>query len=89
LTSTNSYQNSRGISSRIVGGRQAVPHSHPWQVLLNDRGKFCGGEVLKNYLRIRSFNLLASVLSANWIITAAHCVDGYICIFLLIEKVCS
>jgi hypothetical protein len=29
---------------RIVGGRQATPHSHPWQVLLNDRGKFCGGK---------------------------------------------
>lgn len=28
---------------RIVGGRQTVPHSHPWQVLLNNRGQFCGG----------------------------------------------
>ena len=33
-----------GIASRIVGGRQALPHSHPWQVLLNNRGKFCGGK---------------------------------------------
>lgn len=32
------------VSSRIVGGRQAVPHSHPWQVLLSGQGKFCGGK---------------------------------------------
>jgi len=43
LTSANTNSWSRGISGRIVGGRQAVPHSHPWQVLLNDRSKFCGG----------------------------------------------
>ncbi|CAF3624692.1 unnamed protein product [Rotaria sp. Silwood1] len=60
LTSTNGYRFSRGVSSRIVGGRQAVPHSYPWQVLLNDRGKFCG----------------ATILNANWIVTAAHCVNG-------------
>ncbi len=43
---TNSYRFSRRVSSRIVGGRQAVPHSHPWQVLLNAHGKFCGGKLL-------------------------------------------
>jgi len=43
LTSANNYKFSRGVFGRIVGGRQAVPHSHPWQVLLNDLGKFCGG----------------------------------------------
>ncbi len=43
LTWTNGKRHSRGISSRIVGGRQAMPHSHPWQVLLNNRGQFCGG----------------------------------------------
>lgn len=32
------------ISSRIVGGQQAIPHSYPWQVLLSDRGRFCGGK---------------------------------------------
>jgi len=44
----------RGISSRIVGGRQAVPHSHPWQVLLNNRGQFCGGKKLDSLLVTRS-----------------------------------
>lgn len=34
----------QSIFSRIVGGQQAVPHSHPWQVLLSDRGRFCGGK---------------------------------------------
>ena len=43
FTSINGYRFSQKIFSRIVGGRQAIPHSHPWQVLLNDRGKFCGG----------------------------------------------
>ncbi len=43
MTWTNENQYYREISSRIVGGRQAVPHSHPWQVLLNIRGQFCGG----------------------------------------------
>jgi hypothetical protein len=43
VTWTNENRYYRGISSRIVGGRQAVPHSHPWQVLLSNRGQFCGG----------------------------------------------
>lgn len=43
LTSIDPTRLSRGGFSRIVGGRQAAPHSHPWQVLLNDRAKFCGG----------------------------------------------
>ncbi|CAF5108971.1 unnamed protein product, partial [Rotaria socialis] len=43
ITSTDGHRYARVVSSRIVGGRQVVPHSHPWQVLLNDRGKFCGG----------------------------------------------
>ncbi|UJR31118.1 hypothetical protein I4U23_018626 [Adineta vaga] len=60
ITSIKDSTSFRRVSSRIVGGRQAVPHSHPWQVLLNIYGKFCG----------------AAVLNTNWIITAAHCVNG-------------
>lgn len=49
---------------RVVGGHDAVPHSWPWQVLLiNDRGEpFCGG----------------SIISAEFILTAGHCVAGSI-----------
>ncbi|CAF0799229.1 unnamed protein product [Rotaria sp. Silwood1] len=60
LTWTNSNQYYIDISSRIVGGRQALAHSYPWQVLLNNRDQFCG----------------ASVLNTRWLITAAHCVNG-------------
>ncbi|XP_078525399.1 chymotrypsin B-like [Lissotriton helveticus] len=44
--------------NRIINGEDAVPHSWPWQVSLQDFGfHFCGG----------------SLLNENWIITAAHC----------------
>ncbi|MBW3923207.1 serine protease, partial [Neisseria meningitidis] len=45
--------------SRIVNGEEAVPHSWPWQVSLQDYTgfHFCGG----------------SLISENWVVTAAHC----------------
>lgn len=74
LTSVSSYQR---VHSRIVGGRQAIPHSHPWQVLLNALGKFCGGMIRMTNIRTHIFvSFLASVLNTNWILTAAHCVNG-------------
>jgi len=49
---------------RIVGGVEAAPHSFPWQVALLSRvgaaTAFCGG----------------SVVSANHVLTAAHCCAG-------------
>lgn len=47
---------------RIVGGGEAAPHSHPWQVkvdilLGNGRMAQCGGSIIYN----------------QWVITAAHC----------------
>ncbi|XP_030645965.1 chymotrypsin A-like isoform X2 [Chanos chanos] len=45
--------------SRIVNGEDAVPHSWPWQVSLQDYTghHFCGGSVINQF----------------WVVTAAHC----------------
>lgn len=47
--------------AKIVGGTEAVPHSWPHQVALFIDGMyFCGG----------------SLISSEWVLTAAHCMDG-------------
>ncbi|KAL3992591.1 pogo transposable element with ZNF domain [Sarotherodon galilaeus] len=45
--------------ARIVNGEEAVPHSWPWQVSLQQTNgfHFCGG----------------SLISEQWVVTAAHC----------------
>ena len=53
--------------SRIVGGSEAIPHSWPWMAMLTTSSsgtsrQFCGG----------------SIVSDRYIITAAHCVSGYV-----------
>ncbi|GLV36569.1 Jonah 65Aiv [Carabus blaptoides fortunei] len=54
---------------RIVGGEEVVPHAYPYQAALamknaQDETFFCGG----------------SLISKNMILTAAHCVDGFVSI---------
>ncbi|XP_075873963.1 chymotrypsin B-like [Nelusetta ayraudi] len=46
-------------NARIVNGEEAVPHSWPWQVSLQQSNgfHFCGG----------------SLINENWVVTAAHC----------------
>ncbi|VDI50713.1 Hypothetical predicted protein [Mytilus galloprovincialis] len=52
--------------SRIVGGRESIPHSWPWMVLLRFRTATitCGGSLVRG----ADGNIV--------IVTAAHCVDG-------------
>ncbi|WP_272646254.1 trypsin-like serine protease [Paucibacter sp. XJ19-41] len=50
-----------GISPQIVGGTVTTPYSRPYQVALLMNGRQgCGG----------------TLISPNWVLTAAHCLDG-------------
>merc|ERR1712210_67611 len=54
-------ENPNGVEDRIVGGHEAAHHEWPWQVaLFVDDAWFCGG----------------SLISDEWVMTAAHCADG-------------
>lgn len=49
-------------ASRVINGVNAKAGSWPWQVLMLLFGSpMCGG----------------SIIAPNWVVTAAHCVDGY------------
>ncbi|CAH3142232.1 unnamed protein product [Porites lobata] len=49
------------VQSRVIGGQNAKPGAWPWQIALKRYGRFiCGG----------------SLISSQWVVTAAHCVAG-------------
>lgn len=52
---------------RVVGGKPSQPAAWPWIVSLYRNGVFhCGG----------------AILNPSWIITAAHCMDRFVDIFM-------
>jgi len=58
---TSPFTKRNGISSFIVGGKEAKTNSIPWQLSMQTPGgwHFCG----------------ASIINENWAVTAAHCVN--------------
>ncbi|KAG9262458.1 transmembrane protease serine 3-like [Astyanax mexicanus] len=51
-----------GLKSRIAGGNVSAPGQNPWQVSLQYQNQYlCGGSLITN----------------QWIVTAAHCVFGF------------
>uniref|UniRef100_A0A8C1JWZ6 Coagulation factor IX n=1 Tax=Cyprinus carpio TaxID=7962 RepID=A0A8C1JWZ6_CYPCA len=63
-------KNATNTENRIVGGNEATPGEIPWQVVFIEKVNkiaFCGG----------------SLLSEEWVITAAHCVEGKVGSFFI------
>lgn len=58
--STTTVQANSDFTPQIVGGKETVPYSRPYQVALLFNGRQgCGG----------------TLINANWVLTAAHCLD--------------
>ena len=70
---TSSSSNSVNLdSSRILGGVETTPNEFPWQAFLviqstNGDTYVCGGSIVSN----------------QWVLTAAHCLEKYFLISIL------
>ncbi|XP_071305449.1 chymotrypsin-C-like [Agelaius tricolor] len=63
------------LSSRVVGGEDAVAHSWPWQISLQYRSAgswyhTCGG----------------TLIAPQWVLTAAHCISSYMTYRVVLGK---
>ncbi|XP_036252114.1 chymotrypsin-C-like [Molothrus ater] len=63
------------LSSRVVGGEDAVAHSWPWQISLQYRSSgswyhTCGG----------------TLIAPQWVLTAAHCISSYMTYRVVLGK---
>jgi len=57
--------------TRIVGGHTAVPYSWPWQIEMCFTAQTNGGGAC-------NLRCGGTVISPDWILSASHCVDGYV-----------
>lgn len=57
----------RGGSTRIVGGDEATAHAWPWQASLRSSGWMGSSHICG-----------ATIINEEWLVTAAHCVDGLV-----------
>ncbi|VDK20733.1 unnamed protein product [Taenia asiatica] len=68
------FKSKRGTSPKILGGREAKPHSWPWQVALYVRPLAVEGRSSRS-ATIESPFCGATLIAPSWLITAAHCLS--------------
>ena len=59
------------VQSRVIAGTNATKGAWPWQVGLHTKydSFFCGG----------------SLIAPNWVVTAAHCLEGFTASYLRVK----